>query len=138
MMAPSVCISFMVSMSLVAINVGTPSPVPLMNSLTFIGATNLTYIETDHKITEGQPWANISVHDNSLVIWAGRHKTKEVAAYFNDDLDYAKMVSTVSGPDDMPGHLNFATKGLLSLTTQGQWHVCPVRIAQGHIELTSN
>lgn len=70
----------------------------------------------DWRISKTQPWGGVSYSGNTITVKAGRHKTSEVADWFNDGLKAENMIPSSVTTDGTPGSLNFAIKAQLVLT----------------------
>merc|ERR1719217_1791457 len=64
------------------------------NDVEFIGVSSISWKESMHSVTEGQPWGGASVHQPSwdhaglLRVEAGRRASSQPAVAFLDGLDF--------------------------------------------------
>ena len=98
----------------------------------------LAFTESDHSITSGQPWGEVSAsfQDGQLGIdvKAGRHGSSSVADWFKSHASAAWCANWPSGCPDWPSELNFAMTG--TLTINGTSY--PVTIGQGSTGIHNN
>jgi hypothetical protein len=81
----------------------------------FPGLTHIGFQERDHSISSGQPYGGVSIKNNNTVtIKAGRHKTTQVAHWFNDGVQGGGAIA-LTYSDTAPQELNFAVRGTLTL-----------------------
>lgn len=103
------------------------------------GLTEVSFSEREHKFTDGQPYEGVfSINAYSgLVVKAGRKGSKAVAEWFNQQNRNASIARSLS--DFYPSELNFAVKGVLTLTVGEHEYVSPeICIAQGHVMSNNN
>ena len=96
---------------------------------------SVQFDETSHSISDGQPYEGVFTRGSYLDVEAGRHKTAEVAQYFNSGItsDNALGLVTFGADPTLPSELNFAVSGSLSVAMDNIWRGCPdMKIAQGH------
>ncbi|KAF0813913.1 hypothetical protein IGB42_01592 [Andreprevotia sp. IGB-42] len=81
----------------------------------FPGLTQVGFQERDHSISSGQPYGGVSIKNNNTVtIKAGRHKTSQVAHWFDDVVQGGGGIA-LTYSDTSPEELNFAVRGTLTL-----------------------
>jgi hypothetical protein len=86
------------------------------NEFTFVipGLSKVGFQERDHSISKGQPYGGVSTKGNTVTIKAGRHKTPEVAGWFNGAVTGGGGIA-LTYADTAPEELNFAVRGTLTL-----------------------
>ena len=79
---------------------------------------NLSFSETDHSITSGQPWGGVSTGTNNqewgIDAQAGRHASTSPADWFKSNCTVATCCLSNFNPG-WPSKLNFAFTGTLSI-----------------------
>ena len=86
------------------------------NDFTFVipGLSKVGFQERDHSISSGQPYGGVSVKGTTVTIKAGRHKTSQVADWFDSAVKGGGGIALTYG-DTSPDELNFAVRGTLTL-----------------------
>lgn len=111
------------------------------NEFTFSipGLTKLLFEERSHSISSGQPYHGVTVkNNNTLIIKAGRHKTKEVANWFTDKI-YGGGGISLTYAHTLPEELNFAVCGKLTLVVKDVTYTADnFVVAQGNTPLSNN
>lgn len=103
------------------------------------GLTEVRFSVRDHRLTDGQPYEGVFTINgySRIVVKAGRKGSKAVAEWFNQQNGNASIARSLS--DNFPSELNFAVKGVLTLTVGGHQYVSPeMCIAQGHVMSNNN
>ena len=109
------------------------------NYVFFSGATNLSYHETGHSITPGQPYDGINCGGDECDVKAGRKNSAGPAADFKNGLSVTNMIAAEKMLDQMPADLNFVTFGSMTFTFGSKKFTCPdFRIAQGNYSSNNN
>ncbi|KAJ1632085.1 hypothetical protein T492DRAFT_868820, partial [Pavlovales sp. CCMP2436] len=110
------------------------------NELYFTNANALGYVMTKQSVSPGQPFYGISTDGNKITVYAGRHKTGNVAADFNNGITIANALMTNGYIAFLPDELNFAVFGTFTFSfPSGGVHICrDFRIAQGRNAVANN
>lgn len=99
----------------------------------------LTWTESGHTITGGQPYSGTAVSGQALDVKAGRKGSGGPAAAFSDGISMLNAIATERELSAMPKDLNFEVEGTLGITFgSGVTYNCPIRIGQGHYGFTNN
>ncbi|KAJ9462179.1 hypothetical protein DIPPA_05572 [Diplonema papillatum] len=94
----------------------------------------VSYTLTEYAVTSGQPWGGIGWAGNMIDVKAGRSGSDNVARVFVNGLNPSCVLATISGPDQLPETLNFATFGNITFNLNGASTSCgDFRLAQGHV-----
>lgn len=105
------------------------------NQVHFHEAESISWKETAHSITGGQPWGGASTtHNTTLNIKAGRHASTNVADDFSRGLNRTNMIGISANTILYPVKLNFALFGTFTVHLKsGAVKTCEnMRIGQGH------
>lgn len=112
-----------------------------------VGMKGVSFTETDHSITSGQPYHGASSgikkeagHDQAFIrVNAGRKKSDQVAKWFKNRAGKGQTVVCDSA-GTYPNELNFAVQGTLKITNvSDEVIVCDnFIIAQGHFGANNN
>ena len=84
------------------------------------GLTAVGFQLVDYSISEGQEstWGGVKCDGNTVIVYAGRHKTKPVAKWFNNATAGGGGIA-LTYADTTPDELNFAVRGTLTLQIGG-------------------
>ncbi|EJN6828157.1 flagellin [Vibrio cidicii] len=102
------------------------------------GLSEISFAETDHKVTSGQPYEGVTCKGNTLIVKAGRHNSKDVAKWFLNNTRAGGCIAKTYN-DERPEELNFAVRGKLSLYIHGVTYTFDdFVIGQGHFLSNNN